>query len=138
MKSTNPNKLSERDNEAIKNENALQRRQRRNANRGITETADWHNADAELIRGLIETVTGQKGTITLGYTRDGGAYYISYYFGDSSEAIYCRPSEGIDNFLTEEIESFKQIYSPRTIPKINPSQIPTSQWEFVVIELHGI
>lgn len=105
-KSTNPNKLGSDEREAIKNENALQRRKRRNKNRGGTETADWASANAELVTGLIATVTGQKGTVTLGYTKDGGAYYISYYFGDESEAVYCRPSEGIDEFLQSEIDAF--------------------------------
>lgn len=104
--STNPNKLTDNEREQIKNENALQRRKRRNKNRGGSETADWANANAETLRRLIEVVAFQKGTITLGYTRDGGAYYVSYYFGTQSEAVYCRPSEGIDEFLQEEIESF--------------------------------
>lgn len=107
MKNTNPNKLKDVKNEAIKNENALQRRQRRNKNRGSSETADWRGANSETLQRLIETVTGQSGTITLGYTKDGSAYYVSYYFGDQSEAVYCRPSEGIDEFLEGEIEAFE-------------------------------
>ncbi len=106
MTHTNPNKLGKQKNEATEAKNALERRKARRANRGGTETADWAGADSSLIQQLVATVTGQKGTITLGYTKDGGAYYISYYFGDSSEAAYCRPSEGIDDFLKGEIESF--------------------------------
>lgn len=107
MSNTNPNKLGKKKNEAVESKNALLRRQARSKNRGGVETADWRSADASLIQGLIETVTGQKGTITLGYTKDGGAYYISYYFDGTSEPAYCRPSEGINDFLTQEIESFK-------------------------------
>lgn len=107
MSNTNPNKLGQKKNEAIESKNALQRRKERRKNRGGTEIADWGSCDASLIQRLIETITEQKGTLTLGYTKDGGAYYVSYYFGEESEAVYCRPSEGIDDFLRGEIEAFE-------------------------------
>lgn len=106
MTNTNPNKLKSDKKGKVKDENALQRRQARRKNRGGTEVADWASADSSLLQQLISTVTQQHGTITLGYTKDGGAYYLSYYFGDESEAAYCRPTEGIDLFLEGEIESF--------------------------------
>ena len=106
-KSTNPNRLKEDEREAIKKENALERRKRRNKNRGSHETADWSSADSLLIQKLIATVTIQSGSITMGYTKDGGAYYISYYFGGKSQPFYCRPSEGIDEFLQGEIVEFE-------------------------------
>ncbi len=86
--------------------NALERRANRRKNRGHGDVADWESADSLLIQKLISVVSFQKGTTTFGYTRDGGAYFISYYFGDKSERVYCRPAEGIDLFLTDEIESF--------------------------------
>jgi hypothetical protein len=106
-KSTNPNKLTGDDRETIKTQNALERRRARQNNRGNGVVADWEGCDPAILQKLIGTVTIQKGTITLGYTRDGGAYYISYYFGGESEPVYCRPSEGIDAFLQGEIEAFK-------------------------------
>lgn len=106
MVTTNPNKLNSKKNEKIESKNALERRKARRKNRGGGEIADWSSADPLLLQRLISTVTFQHGTVTMGYTKDGGAYYISYYFGDESEAIYCRPSEGIDAFLEGEIESF--------------------------------
>lgn len=106
MRETNPNKLGGKKNGAIEAKNVLQRRKARRANRGGTEVADWASVDSSSLQRLIETVTGQRGTITLGYTKDGSCYYISYYFGDESEPAYCRPSEGIDSFLEGEIESF--------------------------------
>ncbi len=106
MSDTNPNKLGRPKNEEFEKITALDRRKARRNGRGGGAIADWANANGELLQGLIATVTVQKGTITLGYTKDGGAYYVSYYFGAESEAVYCRPSEGIDEFLKEEIESF--------------------------------
>lgn len=106
-KSNNPNKIKGGKNEATKIQNALERRQARRNNRGGVETADWGGCDGSLLQKLIASVTIQKGTITLGYTKDGGAYYISYYFGKDSEAVYSRPSEGIDDFLLGEIEAFE-------------------------------
>ena len=87
--------------------NALLRRANRRKNRGNGETADWISATSALIAELIGTVSYLKGTITFGYTRDGGAYFISYYFGEESERVYCRPAEGIDSFLEDEIASFE-------------------------------
>lgn len=86
--------------------NALRRRSDRRKNRGNAEVADWGSVDSEAIVRLIETVTGNKGTITFGYTRDGGAYYINYYFDGESEKMYIRPSEDIDKTLAEEVKSF--------------------------------
>lgn len=106
MSDTNPNKLKGGKNAATMSKNALERRQERRANRGNGAVADWSIVDSEIVQNLIATVTGQKGTITLGYTRDGSTYYISYYFGDESEAVYCRPTEDIDRFLQAEIEAF--------------------------------
>lgn len=107
MQNTNPNKVGQKKNEEVEKLNALQRRQSRRKNRGGSAIADWGSADPILIQKLIETVTFQHGTITMGYTRDNGAYYVSYYFGAESEAVYCRPSEGINEFLEGEIEAFE-------------------------------
>lgn len=107
MSDTNPNKLRGSRDEKVSAINALDRRRARRANRGNGETADWQSANPEFLQGLIAIVTGERGTITLGYTKNGSSYYVSYYFGKESEAVYCRPSEGIDEFLEGEIESFK-------------------------------
>lgn len=104
--SKNTNTQKELQNETVIAQSAMERRANRRKGRGGDETADWESCDATLIQGLIAIVSINKGTVTFGYTRDGGAYFISYYFGESSEKVYCRPSEGIDTFLAYEIESF--------------------------------
>lgn len=86
--------------------NLLRRRKERNSNRGNKETADWESVDPSKITALIGLVTYHKGTVTFGYTRDGGAYYISYYIDSESEKIYIRPTEDIDARLEDEIESW--------------------------------
>lgn len=94
-------------NENTIGESAMLRRANRRKNRGGDDTADWSECNPDLVVGLIAIVGLNKGTITLGYTRDGGAYYISYYFGLESEKVYCRPTEDIDTFLEYEIKSFE-------------------------------
>ncbi len=107
MSDTNPNKLKELRNETIIAKSAMERRANRRKNRGNDETADWEACNSTLIQKLVAIVSLNKGTVTFGYTRNGEAYFISYYFGESSEKVYCRPSEGIDDFLQYEIESFE-------------------------------
>lgn len=94
-------------NATVTAKSAMERRANRRKNRGTDETADWEGCDPVLIQKLIAIVAINKGTVTFGYTRDGGAYYVSYYFGDGNEKVYCRPSEGIDSFLESEAMSFE-------------------------------
>lgn len=84
-----------------------QRRQERNNGRGNSETADWQSVDSESVIELIARVTSLKGTITFGYTKDGGAYYVNYYVDGQSDRIYIRPQEDIDRRITDEIESWQ-------------------------------
>lgn len=83
--------------------NLLRRRKERSSNRGNKETADWESADPSKISALIGLVTFHKGTVTFGYTRDGSAYYLSYYVDSQSEKVYIRPTEDIDSRLDDEI-----------------------------------
>jgi hypothetical protein len=86
--------------------NKLARRKERRNNRGESAPADWESANPELLMRLIGCVTALKGTISFGYTRDGGAYYVNYYVGGESEKEYIRPTEDIDRWLQVEIESW--------------------------------
>jgi len=85
----------------------LRRRKERKKNRGNTEVADWESCDSKKLQALIAVVAFHHGTVTFGYTRDGGAFYISYYIDGDSEKIYPRPSEDIDARLDDEIEGWK-------------------------------
>lgn len=85
---------------------ALQQRLERRKNRGSAEPADWHVADAGLLREAIECVTRRGGAIQFGYTRDVGAFAIRMVgFGDPTTE-YVRPTEDIDLFLRGIIEDF--------------------------------
>jgi len=86
---------------------AIQRRKERRANRNTGVNTDWHTVDSDLILNLIAAITAIKGTITFGYTRDGGAYYLNYYIDGESYKEYIRPTENIDRFLEGEIEFWK-------------------------------
>lgn len=84
----------------------LERLRQRRKNRGSTSvTTDYDSFDAELLRRLIATVA-QHGTITFGYTRDGGAYYINYWVDGESIKEYLRPTEDTDAFLQAEIDAW--------------------------------
>lgn len=85
---------------------ALRRRKERREKRGNSATADWESANPELLIRLIGCVTALKGTITFGYTRDGGAYYVNYYVGGESEKEYVRPTEDLDKWLQVEVDSW--------------------------------
>lgn len=87
--------------------NAVRRRMERRANRGNGATADWDSCDSRMLQNLIATVTAFGGTITFGYTRDGGAYYVNYYVDLESIKEYVRPTENIDAWLEAEIEAWK-------------------------------
>ena len=88
--------------EAIKAK--LRKRQERQANRGDANPADWETVDWHLVVRLIATVARIGGTTTFGYTRDGGAFYISYYIDGESIRQYIRPTEDVDQALVDEIE----------------------------------
>lgn len=97
---------------SIKNSNTtntpskLERLKQRRQNRGKTSiTTDYESFNAELLKRLIATVA-QHGTITFGYTRDGGAYYINYWVDGDSFKEYLRPTEDVDAFLQSEIDAW--------------------------------
>lgn len=97
-KENNPNVLS--DEIAAR----IRKRKERQENRGNSNPADWETVDWNLVIRLIATVAHKGGTTTFGYTRDGGAYYISYYIGGESIRTYIRPTEDVDQALVDEIE----------------------------------
>ncbi len=105
-KSTNPNKLTEEERKSSKALSAMQRRASRRKNRGDGEVADWSGVDGDAISHLINVIASLGGTVTFGYTRDGGAYYINYYIGGEQDKVYIRPSEDIDASLAYEADSF--------------------------------
>lgn len=84
----------------------LARLKERRNNRGkSTVVTDYESANPELLARLIATVA-RHGTITFGYTRDGGAYYINYWVDGESIKEYVRPTEDFDAFLEAEIEAW--------------------------------
>jgi hypothetical protein len=88
-------------------ESALQRRRTRQQNRDGNAIADWETLDSESVLKLVGIVTALKGTVTFGYTRDGGAYYVNYYVDSESEKVYIRPTEDVNARILDEIECWK-------------------------------
>lgn len=66
-----------------------------------SEPADWSLANRELLLKLIYTVTGQGGALRFGYTSDGGAYALGVYGDGDPYTEYVRPSEGVDEVLSD-------------------------------------
>lgn len=85
----------------------MERRNQRRKNRGKgAAIADWQSVDPNILQSLIAEVT-KHGTITFGYTRDGGAYYLAYWVDGVSDKEYIRPTEDVDGVLHAELESWK-------------------------------
>lgn len=104
---SNKTKSTESPSHPIDSTNRLERRKQRRKNRGSgTAVADWQSVDPNILQSLIAAVT-QFGTITFGYTRDGGAYYINYWVDGQSDKEYIRPTEDVDQALESELESWK-------------------------------
>ena len=68
-----------------------------------SEPADWSLANPDLLVKLITNVTGCGGAVRLGYTSDGGAYAVGFYGDGDPYTEYVRPSENIDEVLSEWI-----------------------------------
>jgi len=71
-----------------------------------TGIADWETADAALLLRTVATVAATGGALRLGYTRDGGAYSVGIYGDGDPYTEYIRPSEDLDAFLRDVLESF--------------------------------
>lgn len=76
-------------------------RSRRRKARGNQTPADWATASPELVLNAITTVTLAGGAIRFGYTKAGGAYAIGFLGDGEPYTDYVRPSDDIDQYLTE-------------------------------------
>lgn len=71
--------------------------------------ADWGGATSDTLYRLIDTVTSRGGAVRFGYTRDGGAYALGFYYGSEATTEYCRPSEDLEDFLVRWIEFYSEL-----------------------------
>lgn len=85
------------------------RRTQRSKNRGASDSADWAAINPENLVKLIAATTALGISITFGYTRDGGAFYISLYSDGDSERIYIRPTEEPDEQILELAIEFENL-----------------------------
>lgn len=69
-------------------------------------SADWSALPTEHLAKLIDAVTSRGGAIRLGYTRDGGAYAVGFYYGSESTTEYCRPTESLEDFCQKWTEFY--------------------------------
>lgn len=82
---------------------------RKKGSGGTGGTADWATAACDSIQRLVTTVTSRGGAVRLGYTRDGGAYAVGFYYGSEATTEYCRPSEDLEAFLQEWIDFYEDL-----------------------------
>lgn len=76
-------------------------RSRRRKARGNQDPADWANADPALVLNAIVTVAAAGGAMRFGYTKGGGAFAIGFLGDGEPYTDYVRPSDSIDDYLTE-------------------------------------
>lgn len=63
----------------------------------------------DLLFTLIDKVTSRGGAVRFGYTRDGGAYAVGFYYGSESSTEYCRPNESLEDFMKYWIEFYENL-----------------------------
>lgn len=73
----------------------MERRKHRNAG----AIADWGACTPAKLALAIASVTKRGAAITLGYTKDGNAYFVGILSDGKSDTEYIRPSEDIDLYL---------------------------------------
>jgi len=49
---------------------------------------DWSRVDGDWLRMIVNDLTKDDGAVLLGYSRDGGAYAVTIFDGDSKEKLY--------------------------------------------------
>lgn len=74
----------------------------------VGNVADWGSVDAKILVRAIEVASRKGGALRLGYTRDGGAYAVGVYAGSNYFTDYIRPTEDVDQYLTDLIGSFEE------------------------------
>ena len=84
--------------------NKLARRKSRREGTGDPIQAEYEALNHENLARLIDAVCSNGGTITFGLTRDGGAYYLNYWFDGVSDKLYIRPTEEPDTRILQELE----------------------------------
>jgi len=72
-------------------------------------TADWAQADGNLLREAICSAALVGGALRFGYSRDGGAYAIGIYGDGEPYTEFVRPAEDIDDFLGKIKDLFESI-----------------------------
>lgn len=60
---------------------------------------EWSGCDAELLQAVIEGITSLGGAITLGLSRDRGAYMMTLLLDDDRETLWFNGSADVDEEL---------------------------------------
>ena len=71
--------------------------------------ADWSTANPMVVSGLITAVASRGGAVRFGYTRDGGAYAVGFYYGTENVTKYCRPNEDLTAFLNDWADFYLEL-----------------------------
>ena len=74
----------------------------------VTTGVDWEDADGKLLQKVIAVASRKHCALRFGYSRDGGAYSVGVYAGNDYFTDYIRPSEQINDYLRELLQSFEE------------------------------
>lgn len=74
----------------------------------FTATADWHVANAELLKAAISAASNRGAALRFGFTRDGGAFCVGVYDNGESYNLYAGANDAaeLDIMLRDIIEGF--------------------------------
>lgn len=61
--------------------------------------AEWDGADAELLQGVINKITALGGAITIGLSRDNGAYMMTLLLDGERETLWFNGNADLDEEL---------------------------------------
>ena len=81
----------------------------RGLGRKSSGTADWEQANGDLLKKAIATAALTGGCLRLGYSRDGGAYAVGIYGDGEPYTEWLKPSDDLDTFLQDIIVLFESI-----------------------------
>lgn len=78
--------------------------------------ADWGSVDPKVVLDAIQAAARKGGALRFGYTRDGGAYSIGVYSDGDYFTDYIRPSEDVEQYLSDLAAAFTEYEAPTPPP----------------------
>lgn len=71
--------------------------------------ADWGGCDPARLQTVVVEIGGLGGAVTFGYSRDGGAHFLTLMLDDSRETLWFNGGADLDLELENVIETLRAI-----------------------------